>query len=514
MVKNFLRKKGVPAFAYPARDASTPWLCTLKIINSDAQFAVSLEHSIRVDGEQQLITLRYEGDNLMPSSMSLEDRDIKVPAEPLFGTLRQGSPEVRILSLTLKQSCSVWYPKEYSKLDISFHRLLTLARATEVCICFDTRWLGENTAEFQEIVRGSREFVGVPLIPQFTNLYQKADWQILNFIPAAEPRACIPSEDPVSGTILSIEDVRAEAPPLEDVVHDNPPPYAHVLGKHSRPDFSPTPDAQDSKRARKYSCSSSETEHATPAPPLRAESTASSTATVPADLFQEAVTSAVENMLSHVLKTELTQVVKQELPRVVADLFRKTPAGHSPSRCLSPAPPCSRIPNALTNHDATPTHNLTLSTMIKRAVTTAVHEAFDETLHETLDEYYNSVSIDLEEFSGDLKSDWEASNEDHIVRCNDELNEMEAKFNQRLVESLDDFKACADEVVLATENRLNKLGDTISNQAFCGRGNVLVASKQSQRATSLPVSRDDKENYEGSMKWRGMKQKGAAPLVD
>ena len=489
-VENLVRRIGVPAFAYPAHDASTLWSCKLKIINRNTQFAISLEHPIDVDGEQQLITLRYEGDNLVPGRISLEDRDIGVSAAFLSKTTRQGNPKLRLLSLTLKKPCSVWYPKNNPKLDMSFQTLLTLARATKVCIYFDSCWLGENTRKFQKIVRSSEEFVGVPLISQFTNLYQEADWQIFNSIPAAEPGVCISSKDSVSGAILSIEDVGAEAPPFEDVVHDNPPPYPHdMLGKRSRPDSSFTPDAQGLKRAREHSCSSLETELATPAPSLQAESTASSTATVPADLFQEAVTSAVEKVFSHMLKKELVQVVKQELPQVVAELFRKTPADHSPSRCLSPASPCNRIPNALAHHDATHTLHPTLSTMIKEAV----HKALDETLDETLDRHHQSVTIGLDEYGDDLRIGLAASHEDHMVHCNDDLNEMKAEFKQYLVDSLDDFEDFADEVVVTTENRLNKLGDTMGNQAFCGRGDVLVASKQSRRATSLPVSRYDKE---------------------
>ncbi|KAJ5047751.1 hypothetical protein J3E72DRAFT_380010 [Bipolaris maydis] len=380
-------------------------------------------------------------------------------------------------------------------LNIGFERLLMLAQATNICIYFDTCWLGENTAEFQEIVRSSQAFVGVPLIPQFTSLYQKADWQILNFILAAERRTYIPSEDSVSEAILSIERVSAEAPPSEDAIHDNPPPYAHdnnMLGKRSRPDSSLTLDAQDLKRARGHSCSSSETELATPAPSLRAESTASSTATVPADLFQEAVTSAVEKVLSPMLEKKLVQLVREELPRVVAELFRETPTGQSPSQCLSPASPCNRIPNVLTHHDATSTHHPTLNTMINEAV----QKALKETWHEPLDRHHQSITISLDEHSEDLRIGLEASHEDHMFDCNDKRYEMEAEFNQHLLDALDAFVDIVDKVV---ENCLNKFGDTISNQVFFRRGDALVASKQSQRATSLPVSTyDNKRIAEGA----------------
>jgi hypothetical protein len=73
MVLNLVRDKGVPAFV---NDASVLWPCTLKILHSNAQFVVSLEHTISTHSvdDEQLFTLRYEGDNLVPGKSSLKDR--------------------------------------------------------------------------------------------------------------------------------------------------------------------------------------------------------------------------------------------------------------------------------------------------------------------------------------------------------------------------------------------------------------------------------------------------------
>lgn len=247
MVKSVLRKTGVEALVYPAHDASAPWLCSLRILHLDLQLSFSLEHIRSVSNEREIpcVTLRYEGDNLVPGSMSLEDRDINVPAEFLSKITRQGSPKFQILSITLKQPCSVWYQEQYLNIDINFRRLLTLARATKVCVCFDTQWLAENATRFQEIIRVPQQFARLPPTTRFTTNNTKAPWAFLNPVLPAEPTARVSSEEPGSGIVSSIEDAGSEAPPFEDVKHDSPPPYAPA----STPQVSV-------KRSRSSECSS------------------------------------------------------------------------------------------------------------------------------------------------------------------------------------------------------------------------------------------------------------------
>lgn len=220
MVLNLVRNEGVPALAYSLHDASVLWPCSLKMLHSDVQFVVSLEHDISVQGvdHKQLVIHRFEGDNLMPGKTSLRNVDVPLSDQSLRTIARHGQPRLRTLSLTLKAPCSVWYPHSFGKAVSSictrFHELLALARATEVCILFDTNWLGRNNfAQLQSAAEGSRQLTGLPVLPQFARLYQQADWSVLNLI----------------------QDASCEAlPSIEDAVHDAPPPYAHVSGKRAR----------------------------------------------------------------------------------------------------------------------------------------------------------------------------------------------------------------------------------------------------------------------------------------
>jgi len=244
MVLSLVRNEGVPALAYSADDVSVLWPCSLKILHSEAQFMVSLGHSISIHGvdDKQLITLRYEGDNLMPSKTSLGNVRISLPDTSLQIIARHGKPRPRTLSLTLKAPCSVWFPRSLgngvSNLHTGFHKLLTLARATEVRILFDTNWLGKiNLARLQSVVEGSRQLTGVPVIPQFARSYQQIDWSVFNTIQDTESGEYLPIKDLASEALPSIEDTVAGvagAPPIEDFIHDAPPSYAQVSSKRSR----------------------------------------------------------------------------------------------------------------------------------------------------------------------------------------------------------------------------------------------------------------------------------------
>ncbi|XP_014556837.1 hypothetical protein COCVIDRAFT_37550 [Bipolaris victoriae FI3] len=494
MVHSLVRKEGVPALAYRGCHKSMTWFCSLKIVHVGEELAVSLEHSMPSHGvdHKQVFILRYEGDNLVPGKNSLGAIGLSVPASLMSTMQRHGNPNFQTLSLTLKKPCSIWYPKESTSLHDDFPKLLTLARTKEVRIFFDTNWLADrNFQTLQCIVTGSRQLAKISRTAQFSSLYQELDWLPLRFIQDANHGTDTATENPASGVIPSIE---AEAPPFQDVVHDNPPPYTQPSGKRPRhSSTSLTPDDYNPKRAREHSRSSLDMDGASPTPSLRAKSTVSSSATVSVDLFQDAVTSAVQQMLSstlnktlsEVLQKELPSAIRRELPHVLEKIIQKTIAD-SPSRCSSPIPPCTQILNEPTHHVSTPNSHFTLGKMIKGAVTTAVREALDEARDQS-SELYTSASIELEEYSTELKGDLAATTEDHMVNCNENLDEMVAKAEQRLSDYLTDFEAHADELVIKTEDRLY----SISKKSYCSP-EVHIVPKPGQRAASLPILKDAK----------------------
>jgi len=225
MVYNLVRKRGVPVLAYCPSDQTIPWPCSLTIQYDDRhatpQVAVSLQSLIRVDGfdDKQAFTLRYEGDNLVPGTMSLGLANIRFPKEWSDVIARPGTPQIRTLSLTLKTPCSVWYPRSLGsqpskhRLDTPpFQQLARLSRATAVCILFDCSWLGhDNHERLQRLVGCSLELTSVAAGQNFTQVYRQADRSVF-------------SEDAVARALPSIEETTRDAPPA----------YAYVSGKRSR----------------------------------------------------------------------------------------------------------------------------------------------------------------------------------------------------------------------------------------------------------------------------------------
>jgi hypothetical protein len=492
MVQSLVRKEGVPALAYSVNDASVLWPCYLKILHSDLQLVVSLEHTITAhDDDKQLLTLRYEGDNLVHGKTSLRTVDIPLPDGSLHDIARHGNPQPRTLSLTLKAPCSVWYPhglgNGVSSLHTRFHELLTLARATEVHILFDSSWLGKkNLARFQSAIEGSRQLTGVPVIPQFAHLYQQADWSKLNFI-----------QDAKSGAHLPVEYVASEAvPSIED--HDAPPPYAresnkrsrnskyslrkqhrHVANAHSLDRTSLTPDSPLPKRLlQDRTCA--------PLPKERATS-ASSSATVQVDIFQDIVKSAVEEVLPDILRTQLPSILQDLLPGMLV--------GPSPSPSLSPTPCSSQIANALTQHRRSRSHKPAPAAVFRAVISTQTQTHLRRILTEALDrasdqasELHNSAGVEFDEYLADVRLDFATLHEEHIAAFNDDCNEQLEEFKERLVKEKDEVEAHADQVVLKAWDRLNM----VKNEEWCPCKCLHSAKdKQSKleqgcRAMSLP----------------------------
>jgi len=495
MVFNLVRSEGVPALAYSPNDVSVPLQCTLKMLNSDTQFAVFLELSISINGidGKQLFTLRYEGDNLIPGKTSLGNANISLP-DRLLHIARQGQPQYQTLSLALKAPCSVWFPRSLghrvSSLDTGSHELVTLAKARKIHILFDTKWLGkDNFARLQSTVKCSQQLVGFSVLPQFALLYQQVDWSIPNFVQDTKSETYVPVEDLASEALPSIEDAVGGAPPVEDVTHDAPPPYAQVTSKRPRDTrTSLTPDSPLPKRLlQDPTCA--------PSPTKRATSTASSTATVPVDLFQERVISAVEKVLPDLLRAQLPTLL-QDLPGILV--------GPSPSPSLSPTPHSSQIVNAHTQHRRTSSPKPTLAALLKAAISkhTKIHVqrvftgALDQAFEQAT-ELHNSANVEFEEYVGDTRHEFATIKEDHVASLNEEFNGKLEEFKERLVEEKDELEEWVKEhiegVVLQTLDRVNM----VKNRVWCGCERLHCAEdeqsglEQRRRAMSLPLSKSE-----------------------
>lgn len=234
MVHTLVRKEGVPALAYAGCNEAQTWMCSLKIVHEGGEFAVTLEHSLSSDGvdHKQVFLLRYEGDNLVPGKNTLGISNMSVPAELMCEMPRQGYPDFQTLSLTLKEPCSIWYPKGSSSLHDDFPKLLSLARTKEVRIVFDTNWLADrNLKTLQRILDRSQQLAKITGHAYFSYAYNELDWLPLRFIQHVNQGTDIAAKDAAPGVAPSI---KAEVPPFQDVQHDNPPAYMQPSGKRPR----------------------------------------------------------------------------------------------------------------------------------------------------------------------------------------------------------------------------------------------------------------------------------------
>jgi hypothetical protein len=226
MLLNLVRSGGVPVFAYAASDASTLSPCSFMIqyCEPDEQATLSLRSSIHVRGcdDKQPFTLRFDANSISRGTISLPPTTVtSIPPERVDEIARQGNPQVRILSLTLKGPCSVWYPAALSSepsIATTAHDFVTLSRATEVCVVFDRNWLRVgNFARLQRLVGNSVDWTGVPADDHFTKLFKQGDASIFK-----------PNQDAV---YASLHD--AGPATLLDDVEEAPPSYASASNKRS-----------------------------------------------------------------------------------------------------------------------------------------------------------------------------------------------------------------------------------------------------------------------------------------
>ncbi|RMZ73684.1 hypothetical protein GMOD_00009432 [Pyrenophora seminiperda CCB06] len=468
-ILSILRNEGVPALAYPADDVSILQPYSLRILLSDAQFMLSLEHSILVPGldDKQTFTLRYEGDNIMPGKGSLGNVGDSLPHGSLDIIARHKQPQPRMLSLTLKSPCSVWYPhnlgNRVSSLDTCFHKLLTLAKATEIRILFDSKWATkQNLARLQGVVKGSRRLTGLPVLPQFARLYQQADWSILNSILDAK------SKPPIIAP-----------PPIENAVNDAPPPYAHVPSKRSRNTRSSlTPDSPLPKRLLLDAAARS------PSPTDDAKSTISSTSTVEVDLFQDLVAAAVEKLLPDMLRAQLPSILQDVLPEMLA--CPSSPSSWSSQRANT---------SPQQHHDHKPlTTTTTLAHTIKQVISTHTKLHIRSLLTKTLDhagELQDRASNEIDDRLDEARTSFAALKEDHMFEVNELCNEKLVEFREHLAEEKDRveeaFEGHAEEVLCRTWDGL----DAVKRAVCCSCAKDKEKSEEwgqyGRRARSLPL---------------------------
>jgi hypothetical protein len=402
-VQYLVRKSGVPALAHPASDVSRLWPCTMKMlyVELNAQFTVSLESDVSIQGvdDQQLVALRFEGHNLVPvkgslgpakrhklvpGKGSLDPDNIVLTPEMISHLARGGDSQVYVLSLVLKTPGAVWHPRTLSArvsgIDNLPRDLSDLARTTEVCIVFDSNWLGQSLGQLRSAVKGRKQFAGIPVVSssKFAQSHQRALW----------------SDYEVAESVES--ETAAVPPPIEVAQDDAPPAYAEVPSKRRRHSHaartSLTTESPRRKRVLKgLTRSVSPTERATPSS-QGARSTTSSNATEVADVWQEAITKGLNELLPELLPKFLPNILKDILPDILRiTLTSLFAASRSPSPSQFPLHPSSspanppKVSALLSAH--VETHLKSIFSAAAEAAAESATSLAEVTLGETLDDH-------------------------------------------------------------------------------------------------------------------------------
>lgn len=167
-------KHGFPVLAYPTNNAAAPM--SLRMIfkhnASRAWATLCLQSSLFIGGfeEAQTLTLQYDAHNFVSGAISLQPVEIPLPQAQLENIMRGGEPQIRTLSLTLKEVCPIWGPLLPGRLTpqydhrAPFYQLAGLAKVTELKIVFDFNWIHPtHYAIFQELINHPERLYGFPI---------------------------------------------------------------------------------------------------------------------------------------------------------------------------------------------------------------------------------------------------------------------------------------------------------------------------------------------------------------
>jgi hypothetical protein len=178
---------GITVLAYPTFDPLSAWQCSLFVERSKTrqEATISLQSLIPIHGYDvpPTLILSYEPDNLVPSENSLNSaKTIPVPQDQLEKIIRQGKPQLTILSMSLKKPCAIWCPPSFGPIkpkdgveDI-YYKFVKLAAATKVHVLFDHKWVQQSKYEqLLGIISYPEKWAGFRSSQGFTKLKRLAD---------------------------------------------------------------------------------------------------------------------------------------------------------------------------------------------------------------------------------------------------------------------------------------------------------------------------------------------------
>lgn len=181
-----VRKDGFPVLAYSSLDDSAPMLSLLFRIKSPRRATLSLKSAYHGSGHDDALTFILQinpGDLVSePGQNFLTPANLSLTQERLNAVQRQGNPNIRTLCLTLRQWCSIWYPKSMTTTPLRgvhprLDELVSLAKASKLHLLFDMNWLGsEKKNVFEEFIHCPDRFTACPVEEHYSKEYEPLDW--------------------------------------------------------------------------------------------------------------------------------------------------------------------------------------------------------------------------------------------------------------------------------------------------------------------------------------------------
>ncbi|KAJ4332796.1 hypothetical protein N0V95_009571 [Ascochyta clinopodiicola] len=189
--------QGISVLAYSDSDAASPLSSyllfktkTLKQEKSRAQATLCLQSSLYIDGcdDEQVFVLQYDATNIAPGQAQIGPATIPLPQARLDHVSREGNPQIRTLSLTLKRACPVWCRRSCAPRkprpgeETTFHQLGKLAQATKLHVLFDLNQLhSDRYSMLKRLIEHPESFEDFPVGQHYRERsLECVDWSVLD----------------------------------------------------------------------------------------------------------------------------------------------------------------------------------------------------------------------------------------------------------------------------------------------------------------------------------------------
>lgn len=197
-VKKF--KKGVPVLAYAdSSEVGEPWLLgSLSFKHSPTLDKISLLFAtyLSVPGseEEQNFILAFDADHLVSGTTTLAPYVGACDVAWLEKIVRDGVSRIHILSLTLRDACSVWCRGGQARGLVArptpCRQLVEVVKANKVHIILDLSWLQKSfSACLSRLTNDATGLTGFPLLETLGRRFERVDWTYFQPLDSDEPPA-------------------------------------------------------------------------------------------------------------------------------------------------------------------------------------------------------------------------------------------------------------------------------------------------------------------------------------